>query len=92
MSDLPAPQDDYDDPGYYEIRIKGHLDQRWAERFEGLVITLEANGNTLLSGTAVDQAALHGWLRKVRDLGMPLISVTRTPPVSQQDIRKLNDT
>ncbi len=77
MSDLQASHEDYDEPGHYEIRIKGHLDGRWADRFAGLTITLEANGDTLLTGEIVDQAALHGWLRKVRDLGMPLISVSR---------------
>ena len=65
------------EPGLYEIRIKGHLDERWVEWFEGLTITLEDNGNTLLTGPVVDQAALHGLLRKVRDLAMPLLSVIR---------------
>jgi len=60
---------------FYEIRIKGHLDDRWSEWFEGLTLTLEDNGNTLLTGPVVDQAALHGLLKKVRDLGMPLLSV-----------------
>ncbi|HEX3050879.1 MAG TPA: hypothetical protein VHP83_09515 [Aggregatilineaceae bacterium] len=64
-------------PGLYEIRIDGHLDDRWADWFEGLTIIRDDNGETLLTGTVVDQAALHGWLRKIRDLGMPLISVTR---------------
>ena len=66
------------DPGQpmaYQIRIEGHLDQQWTEWFEGLVITLEDNGDTLLTGPVVDQAALHGLLKKVRDLGMPLLSV-----------------
>ncbi len=76
MSDSQASTDNYDEPGHYEIRIRGHLDDRWADRFAGLTITLEANGNTLLTGLVADQAALHGWLRKVRDLGMPLISVS----------------
>jgi hypothetical protein len=61
----------------YEIRIQGHLDDRWAGWFDGLTITLEDNGETLLTGPVVDQAALHGLLRKVRDLGIPLISVIR---------------
>ncbi len=59
----------------YEIRLKGHLDARWAEWFEGLTITLEENGCTLLSGPLADQAALHGILKKVRDLGLTLLSV-----------------
>ena len=61
----------------YRIKVKGHLDRRWTEWFGGLTITLEDNGETLLTGPVEDQAALHGLLRKVRDLGLPLISVTR---------------
>jgi hypothetical protein len=61
----------------YEIRIKGHLDAQWMRWFDGLTITLEENGDTLLSGPVADQSALHGLLRKVRDLGMPLISVVQ---------------
>ena len=64
-----------DHPKIYQIRIAGHLGQRWRNWFEGFVITLEANGETLLTGLVVDQAALHGTLKKVRDLGLPLISV-----------------
>ena len=75
MSEIHAPTADHYEPGLYEIRIKGHLADRWADRFGGLTITLEDNGDTLLTGPVVDQAALHGLLRKVRDLGMPLISV-----------------
>ena len=70
----------YDGSGLYEIRLKGHLDDRWAEWFEGLTITLEENGDTLLTGPVVDQAALHGLLKKVRDLGMPLVSVSPVEP------------
>jgi hypothetical protein len=64
----------------YHIRLKGHLGQQWADWFGGVTITLEANGDTLLTCTVVDQAALHGLLRQVRDLGMPLISVIRVEP------------
>jgi hypothetical protein len=61
----------------YEIRLNGHLDDRWSEWFEGLTITLEDNGDTLLTGPVIDQAALHGLLKKVRDLGLLLVSVNR---------------
>ena len=70
---------------HYEIRLKGHLEARWSNRFEGLTITLEENGDTLLSGPVVDQAALHGLLKKVRDLGMPLVSVSPVEP-GQADV------
>lgn len=60
----------------YEIRVKGHLSSQWAEWFGGLTITLEDNGDTLLAGPVVDQAALHGLLRRVRDSGLPLVSVS----------------
>ena len=78
MSDTHASTDGHDRPASYEIRLKGHLDPRWAGWFEGLTITLEDNGETRLIGPVVDQAALHGLLRQVRDLGIPLISVTQT--------------
>ena len=61
----------------FQIRIKGHLSHQWINWFEGLTITLEEDGDTLLTGPVVDQAALHGLLKKVRDLGLPLISVNR---------------
>ncbi len=64
----------------YQIRIKGHLGRHWTDWFEGLAITLEDNGDTLLTGPVVDQAALHGVLKKVRDLAMPLVSVMRVKP------------
>jgi len=64
----------------YEIRLKGHLDDQWAEWFEGLTITLEEDGDTLLSGPVIDQAALHGLLKKIRDLGLPLLSVNSVEP------------
>jgi hypothetical protein len=63
--------------GSYEIRLKGHLEARWADWFDGLSLTQESDGTTVLSGSVVDQAALHGLLGKVRDLGLPLIAVQR---------------
>ena len=75
-----ASIEDHHEPERYEIRIKGHLDDKWADWFEGLTITREDNGETLLTGPVVDQAALHGLLRKVRDVGMPLLSVTSVRP------------
>ena len=80
MSEKHASPQDHYEPGIYEIRIKGHLDDKWADRFEGLTITLEDNGDTLLTGPVIDQAALHGLLKKVRDLGMPLLSVCPLEP------------
>jgi len=64
----------------YEIRLKGHLDARWAERFAGLSFTHASDGTTILAGPVVDQAALYGLLRKVRDLGLPLVSVILIDP------------
>ena len=64
----------------YQIRIKGHLGNQWTDSFEGLTITLQEDGDTLLTGPVIDQAALHGLLKKVRDLGMPLISVGQVQP------------
>jgi len=64
----------------YQIRIKGHLGHQWTEWFGDLIMTLEDNGDTLLTGPVVDQAALHGLLKKVRDLGMPLLSVNCVKP------------
>ncbi len=66
---------DPDEPVVYQIRLKGHLDRRWTDWFEDLTITHEDDGATLMSGPVADQAALHGLLRKVRDLGIPLLSV-----------------
>lgn len=61
----------------YQLRVKGHLGREWTEWFEGLTIVLQEDGDTLLTGPVSDQPALHGLLRKVRDLGMPLVSVNR---------------
>ena len=68
----------------YQIKVKGHLEHQWTDWFGGLTITLEEGGDTLLTGPVVDQAALHGLLKKVRDLGMPLLSVNRVKP-GQED-------
>jgi len=67
-------------PMVYQIRIKGHLSRQWMDWFEGLTITLEDNGDTLLTGPVIDQAALHGLLRKMRDLGLPLLAVIQVEP------------
>ncbi len=64
-------------PQVYQIRINGHLGSQWTEWFGGLTITLEDDGDTLLTGPVIDQAALYGLIKKVRDLGMPLVSVNR---------------
>jgi len=65
---------------YYEIRLKGHLERRWVKWFNGMKITLSENGTTILSGSLADQAALHGILRRVRDVGLPLLSVNSIEP------------
>ena len=75
----PAPNQ----PMVYQIRIEGHLGHQWTDWFDGLTITLEEDGDTLLTGPVVDQAALHGLLKKVRDLGTPLVSVVRVQPVQE---------
>ena len=80
MSNEPNPGTDSGQPVIYQIRIRSHLGPRWTAWFGGLAITLEDNGDTLLTGPVVDQAALHGLLRRVRDLGLPLLSVVRIDP------------
>ena len=80
-----SPQSDTGQPMIYQIRIKGHLGRQWTYWFEGLTITLEEDGDTLLTGPVIDQAALHGLLKKVRDLGMPLLSVNSVEP-GRQDV------
>jgi hypothetical protein len=76
MSDKLEPKPAPSQPVVYQIRLKGHLGRQWTDWFDGLTITLEDNGDTLLTGPVVDQAALHGLLKKVRDSGMPLVSVS----------------
>ena len=75
MSNKQSPTHDADQPMVYQIRLKGHLSPQWTGWFDGLILRLEENGDTLLTGPVIDQAALHGILKKVRDSGMPLISV-----------------
>ena len=85
---MPSTFNSESDPGQplvYQIRIKGHLGREWTDWFGGLTITLEDNGETLLTGPVVDQAALYGLLKKVRDVGMPLVSVNRGTP-GQADV------
>jgi hypothetical protein len=80
MSNERSPKRDPSEPMVYQIRVTGHLGREWTDWFDGLTITLQDNGETLLSGPVVDQAALHGVLRKVRDLGLPLLAVTLMKP------------
>ena len=80
----PSPEE-HDEPRLYEIRLKGHLDDRWATSFDGLSFTYESDGTTILSGPVVDQAALYGVLRQVRDLALPLVSVMEVEP-EQADV------
>ena len=79
MSETHASAHDHE-TGISQIRLKGHLDDRWSDWFDGLTIMREEDGNTLLAGPVADQAALHGLLKKVRDLGLPLLSVNFVDP------------
>ena len=85
MPNKRSPEHDADQPLVYQIKIRGHLSRQWTDWFEGLTITLEEDGDTLLTGTVIDQAALHGLLKKVRDLAMPLLSVNSVEP-GRQDV------
>ena len=80
MKATPASTGDQYEPELYEIRLKGHLDTRWADQFEHMSFTHASDGTTILAGPVVDQAALYGLLRKVRDLGLPLLSVMLIDP------------
>ncbi len=83
MVNKRSREGDAGQPTVYQIKIKGQLNSQWSEWFEGLTITLGEDGNTLLTGSVIDQAALHGVLKKVRDLGMPLLSVNSISPGPQ---------
>ncbi len=87
MSNELAPKPDSSQLMVYQIRIKGHLGAQWTDWFGGLDVTLEDNGETVLTCSVVDQAALYGLIKKVRDLGMPLVSVNRAGP-GQADATK----
>ena len=80
MSTLPAAPEDRHESGMYAIRVKGHLEARWVDWFDDLRVIHEADGTTTLTGPMIDQAALYGLLRKVRDLGLPLIGINRLGP------------
>ena len=80
MSETHVSTEDYHEPGRYEIRLKGYLDNRWADQFKNMRFTHASDGTTILAGPVVDQAALYGLLRKVRDLGLPLLSVVQVDP------------
>ena len=80
MTEPRGSRDDRPNDGRYEIRLTGHLETRWAAWFDGMTLTHERDGSTVLSGPVVDQAALHGLLQKVRDIGLPLVSVTHVEP------------
>ena len=80
MSDTHASSDTRRELGQYEIRLKGHLEARWSAWFDGLSLSQESDGTTVIRGSVIDQAALHGLLSKVRDLGLPLIAVTQVYP------------
>jgi hypothetical protein len=83
MSNEPEPEREVDQPMVFQIKIKGHLSRQRMDWFAGMTITLEEDGNTLLTGSVIDQAALHGVLKKIRDLGMPLLSVNFVGPDPQ---------
>lgn len=82
MSKMQASTGSRPGAGQYEIRLEGHLDNRWVAWFDGLSLTHETDGTTVIRGPVVDQAALHGLLQKVRDLGLPLVSVIHVAPDS----------
>ncbi|MBK8905803.1 MAG: hypothetical protein IPM53_31770 [Anaerolineaceae bacterium] len=84
MSDTRTSTTRPDAPRIYQIRLRGHLGLQWADWFDGLTIILTEDGDTLLTGPVADQAALHGLLKKVRDLGLPLISVIQIPPQADE--------
>ncbi len=85
MTQRQTPAPDRSEAERYEIRLTGHLDEHWTAWFDGLIVSHESDGNTVISGEVVDQAALHGLLQRVRDLGLPLVSVRRVD-IDQPDL------
>ena len=92
MSKTQPATEDHHLPGRYEIRLKGHLDARWADQFEHMSFTHASNGTTILAGPLADQAALYGLLRKVRDLGLPLLAVNLVDPTQARGSDRNVDT
>jgi hypothetical protein len=86
MTDRKSPLADRPEAGRYEIRLTGHLDAHWTAWFDGLDVSRDTDGTTVISGDVADQAALHGLLQRVRDLGLPLVSVTRTEPDTLENV------
>lgn len=80
MTEPRGPEDNHPEGGWYEIRLTGHLESRWAAWFDGMTLSHERDGSTVLNGPVADQAALHGLLQKVRDIGLPLVSVSHVEP------------
>ena len=83
MSETSGPAAKWDEAGRYEIRVLGHLAPRWADWFDGMTLTHHDDGTTVIAGTLADQSALHGVLRKVSDIGLPLVAVTRIASTNQ---------
>lgn len=87
---LGSSTDDHDSINHYEIRVKGHLAPRWTTWFDGLSVTAVEHGITVISGPVADQSALHGLLQKLRDIGLPLLSLTQLPPPHTHNSQQRN--
>lgn len=85
MTENTHPENESNEPAAYQIRIQGHLGPDWSGWFQDMSVTLEDHGQTLVSGPIADQAALHGLLKQVRDLGLPLLSVVRIDPCAEEE-------